>query len=666
MTAAGLEESLTRLRNALSAVRLPLTLPGSAEAGAASREMVSQLDDYILPRLDRLDAPLLAVIGGSTGAGKSTLVNSLIGRVVSRPGVIRPTTRSPVLVHNPADLDSFSGERVLPGLARTFSQANDTSTLQLVAEPSLPQGLALLDAPDVDSVVKENRALAAQLLSAADLWLFVTTAARYADAVPWEYLQAAAERSAAVAVVLQRVPPAAMHEVPTHLGRLMTERGLGGSPLFAVPETSTDAQGLLPDAAVAPIRDWLATLAADKLNRQAVVMQTLDGAIGSLVGRTPAVVTALDGQAEAIDQLWVDAQKSYAEAARALAVQTADGTMLRGEVLSRWQDFVGTGEFMRSVEQRIGRLRDRLFAAFRGEAQKAEDAKVAVQSGLEVLLAEEGNAAAERVENAWMGSPAGRQILQRTNRDLSRSSADFSTAVARVIRDWQGDVLELVSAEGAGKKAGARVMAFGVNGVGLALMMIVFFNTGGITGAEVGIAGGTVVIAQRFLEAIFGEDGVRRMAKIAKEALDARIEALMAVELDRYRQALDTLEVDPERRQELESALDGLRASRADGVPLAAAPPRPALDPVSSVLPPAPETAELAAGPAAIEPQASERQVYTGADGVRLGSGGIVLPEQDADATAASGFATEPIEPVSGTVLDDDDPRGRRVGPTDG
>ena len=186
------------------------------------------------------------------------------------------------------------------------------------------------------------------------------------------------------------------------------------------------------------------------------------------------------------------------------------------------------------------------------------------------------NAAAERVENAWMGSPAGRQILQRTNRDLSRSSADFSTAVARVIRDWQGDVLELVSAEGAGKKAGARVMAFGVNGVGLALMMIVFFNTGGITGAEVGIAGGTVVIAQRFLEAIFGEDGVRRMAKIAKEALDARIEALMAVELDRYRQALDTLEVDPERRQELESALDGLRASRADGVPLAAAPPRPA------------------------------------------------------------------------------------------
>ncbi|HQA30765.1 MAG TPA: GTPase domain-containing protein, partial [Propioniciclava tarda] len=347
MSTATLVESLTQLRQALAGIRLPLTLPGSAEADKSAREMVAQLDDYILPRLDRLDAPLLAVIGGSTGAGKSTLVNSLIGRVVSRPGVIRPTTRSPVLVHNPADLDFFSSDRVLPGLARSFDQANDSSTLQLVAEPTLPQGLALLDAPDVDSVVSENRALASQLLAAADLWLFVTTAARYADAVPWEYLQAAAERSAAVAVVLQRVPPAAMHEVPSHLGRLMLERGLGNSPLFAVPETTTDAAGLLPDAAVTPIRDWLATLAADKASRQAVVMQTLDGAIGSLTARTPAVVEALQSQSSSTAQLWSDAKASYAEASRTMAVQTADGTLLRGEVLSRWQDFVGTGEFMR-------------------------------------------------------------------------------------------------------------------------------------------------------------------------------------------------------------------------------------------------------------------------------------------------------------------------------
>lgn len=669
MSNAGLVESLSGLRGALSAVRLPLTLPGSDEAKAASAQMVTQLDDYILPRLDRLDAPLLAVVGGSTGAGKSTLVNSLIGRVVSRPGVIRPTTRSPVLVHNPADLEAFSSERVLPGLARTFGTANDTSTLQLVAEPSLPQGLALLDAPDIDSVVKENRALAAQLLSAADLWLFVTTAARYADAVPWDYLAAAAQRSAAVAVVLQRVPPAAMYDVPAHLGQLMTQRGLGGSPLFAVPETTTDANGLLPDAAVAPIRDWLATLAADQLNRQAVVMQTLDGAISSLVTRTPTVITAMNDQSRATDQLWEDAAKSYAEAARAMAVQTADGTMLRGEVLSRWQDFVGTGEFMRGVEARIGRLRDRLFSAVRGERNKAEDAQVAVQSGLEVLLREEGDAAAERVENAWRGSPAGRQVMERAQTDLSHSSADFSAHVATLIRDWQGDVLDLVSAEGAGKKTGARVMAFGVNGVGLALMMIVFFNTGGLTGAEVGIAGGTVVLAQRFLEAIFGEDGVRRMAKVAKEALDARVEALMASELDRYRVAIDALGIEPSRAEALQQAWADLRDRRADGASLDAGAGRALLEAAPATIAPAASPSSRSTvddAPTPLRSSDGGLDMRSSAEGVRLGTGGIILPEVDDDARPAAGFTAGPVDAVSGTVLDTDDPQGVRVEPRDG
>ncbi|HBX81697.1 MAG TPA: hypothetical protein DEG88_07625, partial [Propionibacteriaceae bacterium] len=91
-----LVEALGALREALAHARFPLRLPGAEEATRASRGMVAQLDDYLLPRLETLDAPLLAVIGGSTGAGKSTLVNSLIGRVVSAPGVIRPTTRSPV------------------------------------------------------------------------------------------------------------------------------------------------------------------------------------------------------------------------------------------------------------------------------------------------------------------------------------------------------------------------------------------------------------------------------------------------------------------------------------------------------------------------------------------------------------------------------------------
>ena len=409
MSAGQLAESLRLLRDALEQARLPLELPGSTLAGKLQHDSVSQLDDYLLPRLERLDAPLLAVVGGSTGAGKSTLVNSMIGRTVSRPGVIRPTTRSPVLVHHPEDAHWFGPDRILPGLARTLAAATDTRTLQLVAEPTLPQGLAVLDAPDIDSVVAENRALAGQLLAAADLWLFVTSAARYADAVPWEYLKSAAERSAAVAMVLQRVPPAAMTEVPAHLGQMMAERGLGDSPLFAVPETVTDAEGLLPDAAVAPIRDWLAALAADTQARAAVVLNTLDGAISALCRNAPSVARAVDEQTAAVEQLRSDAEGSYREAVRTIGVQTADGTLLRGEVLTRWHDYVGTGEFFRAVEQKIGWLRDRLVASLRGEPKQVHDVRLAVESGMEVLIREEGEAAAERTETAWANDPAGRQ-----------------------------------------------------------------------------------------------------------------------------------------------------------------------------------------------------------------------------------------------------------------
>lgn len=564
MSTAALTESLVALRDALGGVRLPLSLPGSAEASRTARDMVTQLDDYVLPRLATLDAPLLAVIGGSTGAGKSTLVNSLLGRVVSRPGVIRPTTRSPVLVHHPDDLEFFQSDRILPGLGRSFDQANDTSTLQLVGEPSLPRGLALLDAPDVDSVVHENRALAAQLLAAADLWLFVTSAARYADAVPWEYLRSAADRSAAVAVVLDRVPPAAMSDVPPHLGRLMTERGLARSPLFAVPETATDDQGLLPDAAVSPIRTWLATLAADQASRQAVVLQTLDGAIGSLVARAPQVATAVDVQHETLERLRADADASYAEAARTIGVQTADGSLLRGEVLARWQDFVGTGEFMRAIEQRIGWVRDRLVAALRGEPQQAKDVKLAVESGLEVLVREEGDAAAERAETAWAAHGAGRQLLERSRVDLAHSSPEFSGAVSRAIRDWQGDVLELVSDIGASRRSAARFLALGVNGVGVALMIAVFSQTGGITGAEVGVAGGTALVAQRLLEAVFGEDAVRGLTRRAKESLDARVEAVLADELARFHGVLEGVASDDGQADAVRKAVDDLAARRSD------------------------------------------------------------------------------------------------------
>ena len=155
---AALLAAVTALRAEVAASSLPLDLPQTQAAAAHRRALLHQLDDYVIPRLSSLDAPLLAVIGGSTGAGKSTLVNSLVDADVSRSGVLRPTTTSPVLVHHPEDSAAFTGDRILPGLNRVTGAGSadgddGQGTVRLVASRSLPPGMAVLDAPDIDSVV---------------------------------------------------------------------------------------------------------------------------------------------------------------------------------------------------------------------------------------------------------------------------------------------------------------------------------------------------------------------------------------------------------------------------------------------------------------------------------------------------------------------------------
>ncbi|HET8616055.1 MAG TPA: GTPase domain-containing protein [Actinomycetales bacterium] len=567
------------LRSALSALTLPLQLDGVEEARRDRQSLIDQLDDYVLPRLRSLDAPLLAVVGGSTGAGKSTLVNSLLGHVVSRSGVLRPTTRSPVLVHHEDDARWFTDQRILPGLARLHGEApaggtpsaggsgrsvhpaggttsgtasevsltkpgetadGRISSMRLVSSDALPPGLALLDAPDIDSVVSANRALAQQLLAAADLWLFVTTAARYADAVPWDLLAGAAARGASVAVVLDRVPPEALDEVRTHLASMLRDRGLRSSPLFVIPETAPDGEGLLAPEVVRPVRSWLVALARDAAARQVVVRRTLNGALASLRPRTVALVEAAEAQDDALAGLRLAVETAYADAVRRVDDGLTDGTLLRGEVLARWQELVGTGELLRTLEQHVGRLRDRVVAALRGRPAPEAELGEALQSGAEALLTAQARAASDDAARRWR-SVEGGLALAAAHPALAAPAAGVEDRVARTVRDWQGYVLELVRSEGGDRRTTAKVLSYGVNGLGVLLMLVVFSQTGGLTGAEAGIAGGTVVVAQRVLEAVFGDQAVRSLATKARRDLIRRAGDVLAGDRERFDVVLDAL-----------------------------------------------------------------------------------------------------------------------------
>lgn len=609
--------ALTDLRSALADVRLPLDTAAAAGDRELARRLRDQLDDHLLPRVRQLGAPLLAVVGGSTGAGKSTLVNSLLRDEVSPSGVIRPTTREPVLAHHPDEAAWFTSDRVLPRLARVtgsgpvdaraIDATGGAGALRLVPHPGVPHGLALLDAPDIDSVVEANRRLGEELLGAADLWVFVTTAARYADAVPWDLLSEAARRRAVVLMVLNRVEPAARVAVSAHLRRMLVDRGLDAH-VVVVPETHVE-DGLLPPAATAELGTWLRAVVGDATARDGVVERTVRGAAEDLVAAAAHLAAAVDEQRRHAARLREAVDAAYAAAARDVATATADGTMLRGEVLARWQEFVGTGDLARALEERVGSWRDRLTAAVRGRPAPERVAR-AVGDGLVHLVVDAADRAAERAHGAWHADPAGAGLLGGLR--LSRASADLAERTAAEIRSWQGAVLDLVATEGAERRTAARALSFGVNGLGAALMVAVFASTGGLTTAEVGVAGGTALLAQRLLEAVFGDDAVRRLTQVAHDDLRRRMDTLLAAEAERFTATLDAADVRPDGAERLRRAVAELTVAL---VELGDAPP------LMPPMPPAPPSSTSGGQATAERPEGALRRwwrrLWRGSDASR-------------------------------------------------
>ena len=564
-----------------------VTHDGTAEHGTATARtllaaMARQLDDYILPRSASVDNPLTIVVGGSTGAGKSTLVNTLLGEPLTQSGAIRPTTRHPVLLHRAEDEAALSPERFLPTLPRTRTSGMNAGSQALpgldpkiaralipITTSALPQGIALIDAPDIDSVSEENRTLAKELLSAADLWLFVTTANRYADAVPWELLHEAAARSIAIAVVLNRVPEGDEDAIENDLRRMLDEAGIHAVLIHTVTEQPRDESGMLAPVSLAPLTLWIRELGADAPARAAIARQTLAGAVETLAGNLQVLAAEQARQQAAHQSLAAIAAEEYEDALTTIDGALSDGSLLRGEVLSRWHDFVGTGDFFRSLDSTIGRLRDRVGSALRGQPAAAQKVEDALESGIHAVVLDAAARASENTRTRWRASRAGRSLLARLDAPQAVAGAPqavaaapeqnadgdakgevqsaediFSAAVAEQIRLWQGSVLEMIREEGADKRKRARFLSLGVNAAAVMLMVAAFSLTGGITGIEAGIAGGSGVVGTKLLESIFGEDAVRRMATRARTDLLERMADLLTEHAQPFTEVLE--ETDPQ------------------------------------------------------------------------------------------------------------------------
>jgi energy-coupling factor transporter ATP-binding protein EcfA2 len=571
-----IESAILALRKPIVAAQLPLEAPGVEEARAERRKLLGQIDDYLLPRLRESGSPVLVALVGSTGAGKSTLVNSIVGAQVSMTGIRRPTTNSPVLACHPDDVDWFAENVFLPTVPRVrqegLARSGRDGLLVLAANEGMPKGVALLDTPDIDSVVAEHREFAHQFLDASDLWLFMTSAGRYADAAVWDLLQHARDRGAALGIVLSRVNEASAAELVDHFAAMLEANGLSRNTRFLILETVL-TEGKLPPEASGPIRQWL-TEAAQSDRRVAVLSQTMSGVLDTFPTRVPALAAQVEAQAALRDELIAAVAAAYRVALTEIETCTADGSLMRGEVLARWQDFAGTGELMRALQTRraVGRPRRR-----RGPG-RAQTLRAAVRTALESLLISAADRAAEGSVSRWRNLPAGAALLdqlaagdddggwggsqfaadaglifgldpaeagapkdtpEQAAAALGRASADLPTRAARAVSSWQDQVLRVVRAENVTKRSIARLINFDDESLATVLMVGLLVQKAPGADDEESMIG----IPQRLLTSLFGAGPLRDVARWARADLLDRIGLIFDEEMLRFSKIISGAEI---------------------------------------------------------------------------------------------------------------------------
>jgi energy-coupling factor transporter ATP-binding protein EcfA2 len=511
--------------------------PGvQAEAAARARQLRDLLGGHILPRVRSLDAPLLVLVLGPTGAGKSSLLNALAGFAASPSGVIRPTTRDLVVVVRPEVEVAVRAEGSPLSLL-----AGDR--LRIVAAPAAPEGLALVDSPDLDSIELQNRELTLRLAEAADLGIFVTTATRYADRVPWETLARARDRGLPLLVVVNRMPPdgADRAAVLEDVKRLLADAAvtLDDLEIVAIEEGAVDPaiDALEPDA-LAPIRQRIDQLGADRDARRALAARALAGSLAGLAPLVERVADDLDHEAIELDALRRAASHAFESELRDLREQLSGGAFLRAEALRQWQAFVGADEITRFFSTGIGRVRGTLSALFRGNprapvAEVREDALADVIA----LAGRQAGQACRRTAAAWADEAAARELVA-ADPGLWTVSHDFDTALRGRLEGWVATIAEDVQQTGGSKKLLARGASVGVNAAGIGVMLATFSHTGGLTGTEVGVAAATAFLNQKLLEALFGEAALVEMIGRARARLGEALTASFAEEERRYQSLL--------------------------------------------------------------------------------------------------------------------------------
>lgn len=542
------------------AARRRTSEPRSEAASTRARHLADHLTGHVRVRAASLDAPLVVLIVGPTGAGKSTIFNTVAGRAASSTGVLRPTTRVAVVLVHPADRLALV-EGALAGVP--------PDDLLFVEDSDIEPGLAVVDAPDVDSLEHANRALADRLVEAADLCCFVTTATRYADMAPWSVLSRVKERGLPLLLVVNRMPsdPADRAEVLADVRRLLADAELeallavepGGvqRELINVREgdLAEDGERLRSDA-IQPLHQEIARLRAGQDARRLLAARALTGSLVGLGDSIDRIADDCDHESIDVEALRRMAARSYESSLVALRGDVGRGTFLREEALRHWQSYVGADQITRFFSEGIGRLRGAIAAIFRPVGAPVAEVRAATTDDLVAIARLQAAEAARRTAGAWSAEPAVSSVIDGLA-DLWLPSPAFDGRLRAGLDGWIEGIVAEIQAHGQSKRLLARGASVGVNVLGTGVMLATFLHTGGLTGTEVGVAAATAFLNQKLLSALFGEAAMVELVAHARRRLDEILATTLEAERARFEALLPA-------EGELAELADELRAAARD------------------------------------------------------------------------------------------------------
>jgi hypothetical protein len=317
-------EILERRRREKVAARLPERVEA---LGQAVELVAGRLPDPVVDEVrgvaDRAGGRLrlspdhtIAALAGSTGSGKSSLFNLIVGLDLATVGVRRPTTSTALAcVWGQAGaggmLDWLGIERRHQVMRASVLEDADVSDLH---------GLVLIDLPDHDSTAASHRLEVRRLVQLVDLVVWVVDPQKYADsALHDDFLRPMASHADVMVFVLNhadRLNRIDLAACVADLRALLDADGFEGSPLVVTSATSGIGLGRLRALLAERVltrRSFSARVSADLGD----AAQTLAAHIGSGEVSDPSdsdVVALREGLAEAagVDGVAAAARRSYA------------------------------------------------------------------------------------------------------------------------------------------------------------------------------------------------------------------------------------------------------------------------------------------------------------------------------------------------------------------